>query len=215
MIPRIFHFVWIGDESKRPDQYIDTWRRHNPDVAVKIWGNDELRERPWINAAHMRDYATRELAGVADLMRWEILLDEGGIALDADSVCLQRLPDWLFECEMFAAWENELARPGLVATGAVGSMPGNPFIARLVEDLRNTPSLAGRMAWQATGPLCLTEAHRRHHYANLTLLPSHFFLPRHYAGTVYAGGGPVYADQCWDSTKLLLAAGEGTPGAAS
>lgn len=205
MIPRLFHFVWIGDESRRPDQYIGTWRQRHPDVVVKVWGNDALQGRHWINAAHMRDFAARELPGVADLMRWEILLQEGGVAIDADSICLQRLPDWLFDCEMFASWENELARPGLIASGTVGSMPNNPFIADLIEAIRSEPSLAGRMAWQATGPLRLTEMHRRRNYANLTLLPSHFFLPRHYSGIVYAGSGPIYADQCWDSTKALLA----------
>lgn len=207
MIPRIFHFIWIGDESKRPDHYIDTWRRRHADIAIKIWGNAALQERSWINAAHMRDFATRELAGVIDLMRWEILLREGGIALNADSICLAPLPDWLFDCEMFACWENETVRPGLIATGAIGSMPHNPFIGRLIEDIRGEPSLAGRMAWQATGPTPLTEAHRRQAYANLTLLPSHFFLPRHYTGVAYSGGGPVYADQCWDATRKLLVAG--------
>lgn len=211
MIPRVIHFVWVGDESRRPDHYIGTWRQHHPDIPIKIWGNEALQGRSWINAAHMRDFAARELSGVADLMRWEILLQEGGIALDADSICLRPLPDWLFDCEMFACWENELARPGLIATGAVGSMPHNPFLAQLVEDIRAEPSLAGRMAWQATGPVRLTEAHRRHGYANLTVLPSHFFLPRHYTGVAYAGGGPVYADQCWDSTRTLLAASPAAP----
>lgn len=210
MIPRLFHFVWVGDEAQRPDQYIATWRRHHPEFELKIWGNEALYSRSWINAVHMRDYASRELSGVADLMRWEILLQEGGVTLDADSICLQRLPDWLFECEMFAAWESELARPGLIATGALGSMPANPFVARLIQSIRDEPSLTGRFAWQATGPGRLTEVHRRENYSNLTILPSHFFLPRHYTGIAYSGSGPVYADQCWDSTKLLLAAGERT-----
>lgn len=205
MIPRLFHFVWVGDESKRPDHYIGTWNKQHPGIPIKIWGNDALHGRPWINTEHMRDFATRELAGVADLMRWEILLQEGGIALDADSICLEKLPDWLFDCEMFATWENELARPGLIATGAIGSIPNNPFIARIIDDLHQEPSLAGRMAWQATGPGRLSEAHRRYSYGNLTILPSHFFLPRHYTGLAYSGGGPVYADQCWDSTRQLLA----------
>lgn len=206
MIPRLLHFVWVGDESNRPDRYIDTWRHHHPDAVVKVWGNAALRERPWINAVHMQDFAARELSGVADLMRWEILYEEGGVAIDADSICLRPLPDWLFDCEMFASWESELARPGLIATGTVGSMQYNPFIARLIETIRSEPSLAGRMAWEATGPLRLTEVYRREKYADLTIVPSHFFLPRHYTGIVYSGGGPVYADQCWDSTKGLLAA---------
>jgi mannosyltransferase OCH1-like enzyme len=149
----------------------------------------------------MEHYLASELNGVADLMRWEILLDEGGVAIDADSVCLRRLPDWLFECEMFASAENEVARPGLIATGTVGSIPGNPFVARIVEDIRAEASFAGRLAWETVGPLRLTEAHRRHQYVNLTVLPSHFFLPRHHTGVVYSGSGPVYADQFWDTTR--------------
>ncbi|MDP2133430.1 MAG: glycosyltransferase [Sulfuritalea sp.] len=205
-IPRRFHVVWVGDESRRPDDLIQTWRDKHPGAEVKVWGNRELEETPWINAHHMRDFANRELNGVADLMRWEILWREGGVTLDADSVCVQALPDWLFDCEMFAAWENEIARPGLIAMCTLGASAGNPFIARIVEDIRATPSFHGRMAWEVLGPGRLTEAHRKYRYHNLTLLPSHFFLPRHYTGGTYSGNGPVYAEQYWDNTGKLLGA---------
>ena len=78
MIPKILHVVWVGDESKRPDNCIQTWREHNPDWRVQVWGNAELAEYGWINARHMRDMQHRELSGLADLMRWEILYHEGG-----------------------------------------------------------------------------------------------------------------------------------------
>jgi len=32
------------------------------------------------------------------------------------------------------------------------------------------------------------------------VVPSHFFIPRHYSGVEYKGGGPVYATQAWGST---------------
>jgi GT2 family glycosyltransferase len=37
-------------------------------------------------------------------------------------------------------------------------------------------------------------------YDQLTIFPAHFFIPRHYAGRVYHGSGPVFADQAWGST---------------
>jgi len=39
-------------------------------------------------------------------MRYEILFNEGGIALDADSLCLRPLEDWLLEPAAFAAWRT-------------------------------------------------------------------------------------------------------------
>ena len=26
MIPKKLHFIWVGDEAKRPDNCIETWR---------------------------------------------------------------------------------------------------------------------------------------------------------------------------------------------
>lgn len=201
MIPRILHIIWVGDESKRPDNCIATWCEHNPDWEVRVWGNQDLAEFGWINARHMRAMAGRELNGVADLMRWEILYQQGGFVVDADSICRRPLAPWLFEGEAFACWESELARPGLIAAGYVASVPENPFFGQLILDLQNTETVVDRMAWQSVGPQFLTEAHRRHNYTGLTIWPSHFFIPRHFTGLEYSGQGMVFADQEWASTR--------------
>jgi mannosyltransferase OCH1-like enzyme len=106
MIPKILHFIWVGDESKRPDNCIQTWIEHHPDWQLKIWGNDSLADFEWVNAAHMRAMSTRELNGVADMMRWEILYNQGGLVFDADSICVRKLDDELLDCEAFACWES-------------------------------------------------------------------------------------------------------------
>ena len=200
MIPRILHITWVGDPARCPNRCIQTWKDQHPDWTVRIWGNAELDGRPWINAEHMKAMATREWNGVADLMRWEILFAEGGVLVDADSFCLKPLPDWLLECEAFACWENELARPGLIAAGYFGSVAKTPFLASLIDDLHRQPTVIDRMAWESVGPLHLTETWKKTRYANLTILPSHFFIPRHFTGVEYTGGGPVYALQEWGST---------------
>jgi mannosyltransferase OCH1-like enzyme len=200
MIPKTLHVIWVGDEAKRPDNCIDTWRQRNPGWKLRVWGNEELAAYGWINARHMREMQHRELNGVADMMRWEILYHEGGFVVDADSVCRRALPDWLLEGEAFASWENELMRPGLIAAGYVASVAENPFFGQMILDLQARPDLGSKMAWESVGPQFLTDCHRKYQYRGLTIWPSHFFIPRHFTGATYDGHGPVFADQAWGST---------------
>jgi mannosyltransferase OCH1-like enzyme len=200
MIPKILHIIWVGDEAKRPDNCIATWVDRNPHWQVQLWGNKDLAEYGWINAAHMRSMAAREWNGVADLMKWEILYHEGGFVVDADSVCVRPLPDWLLEAEAFACWENELERPGLIAAGYVASVPENQFFGQIVLDLKQEASVTHDLAWKTVGPLRITRSYLRYRYTGLTIYPSHFFIPRHYSGTKYEASGIVFAHQAWGST---------------
>ena len=206
MIPRKLHFIWVGDESKRPDNCIDTWKRkHGTEWEIKVWGNDDLaRPSGWKLGRHMAEMSKRELNGVADIMRWEILHEYGGIVIDADSTCELALPEFMLFNEAFACWENEMVRPGLIAAGYVGSVPGNPFMMTLLKTIHDIPPeelLDRGMAWQTVGPLLLTEMYRACRYWPLHIFPSYYFIPEHFSGVKYQGSGPVYAKQMWGSTK--------------
>ena len=201
MIPKTIHVVWVGDESRRPDNCINTWAEHNPDWTVKIWGNELLASTAWINTDHMRAMSTRELNGVADMMRWEILYNEGGFAVDADSVCVRPLDDTLMDREAFACWESEIARPGLIAAGYVACKAGNPFVGQIINDIHNEATVVNDLAWKTVGPQRLTQAYRRYAYHGLDILPSHYFIPEHFTGVRYDGPGIVYARQEWAGTK--------------
>ena len=122
MIPKTLHIIWVGDDRKRPDNCIRTWVERNPGWTVTLWGNDDLANYGWYNARHMREMAPLELNGVADLMRWEILYNEGGFVVDADSSCTRPLDDWLLESEAFA-WFARAARAGHDAVPATGGQP--------------------------------------------------------------------------------------------
>lgn len=199
-IPKVLHLTWVGDESKRPDNCIKTWVELNPGWTVKVWGNADLQNSEWINARHMKAMWNKELNGVADLMRWEILYNEGGIVVDADSICVRPLDDWLLEADAIACWENEISRPRLIACNMIGSIPENPFIGQIIQDLNAQPTVVHDMAWKTVGPLCITTAYFKYAYTGLTILPSHFFIPDHFSGVHYGGGGIVYAKQEWAST---------------
>lgn len=201
MIPKLIHFIWVGDESKRPDNCIETWRTMNPDWDFLLWGNAELEGMEWVNRAHMTAMADRELNGVADMMRWEILHAHGGIVVDADSIALRPLPDSLLDCEAFACWENEIVRPGLIAAGYFGSVAGTPFLKQIIDDIAAEPTVVHEMAWQTVGPQRLTDSYRKYAYSKLRIYPSHYFIPQHFSGAAYEGSDPVYAHQLWGSTR--------------
>lgn len=200
MIPKLIHFIWVGDESKQPTNCMDTWRALNPDYEFLVWGNADLTSQDWINQAHMAEMAKTEWNGVADMMRWEILHAKGGIVVDADSIALRPLDDHLLDCEAFACWESEILRPGLIAAGYFGCEPGNEFVAQIVRDIQAEESVTQEKAWRTVGPLRLTEAYRKYTYTKLRIYPSHTFIPRHFLGLQYQGGDPVYADQLWGTT---------------
>jgi mannosyltransferase OCH1-like enzyme len=211
-IPQQIHVVWVGDPDLEPINCINTWRTLHPQWQIRVWGNDDWENGDWLNGYHMRAFAkTGQLCGVADLMRWEILLTHGGVAIDADSICLATLPDWLRQCELFASWESEVAAPGLISNGVVGAKPDNSFLSTLVHSLNAKPELATRFswrklrrkkvaAWRATGPQMISRLLASTRYANFTLLPSHFFNPIHHSGQTYRGEGPVYCTQVYAGT---------------
>jgi mannosyltransferase OCH1-like enzyme len=201
MIPKLMHFIWVGDESRCPANCMDTWRALNPDWQFKLWGNAELAGEDWVNRAHMNAMAEREMNGVADMMRWEILLAHGGVVVDADSICLRPLDDHLLDCEAFACWESEIARPGLIAAGYFGCEAGNPLVAQIVHDVHVEPSVTHAKAWRTVGPQRLTDSYRKYGYSKLRIYPSHYFIPEHFTGLRYEGTDPVYAHQLWGSTK--------------
>lgn len=199
-IPKIIHIVWIGDETKRPDRWIKTWADMNPAYELRVWGNAAVQSQRWILGDKINAWMDREICGAVDMIRWEILFRHGGIALDADSACVRPLEDWLLEPDGFTVWENELVRPGLMATVALGFVPGHPLVANIIKDIMADPNLFGGMAWQKLGPQRITDTVRRLGFPNLTVYPSHFFLPRHFTGIEYSGSGPIFARQYWSST---------------
>ena len=201
-IVRTIHVVWVGDESMRPDPFIDTWRILNPQWNVRVWGNHDLATVLWKLREHLdfRMHGTGELHGVADIMRWEILFREGGFAIDADGPCLRPLEDWLFEgAAMAACLESEVGLPGVIANGYVYARPQHPVVGRILRLIGEMTPDDRTSAFRALGPGPLTTAVNEIPGA-VRIWPSHYFIPNHRAAPPYRGDGPVFAMQHFMST---------------
>lgn len=201
MIPKIIHQIWVGDQSIRPSEMMETWKEKNPEWEYKLWTDDNL---PELRNKAQYD-AMNELAGKADILRYELLYNHGGFFIDADSTCENSLDDFLTENEAFCCWENEKVRRGLMSNGYLATCKHNVLMEKMIEiigsydpeELKKLPNLT---AWRVVGPLFLTNVRGQMNYTKIKIYPSHYFIPRHYSGLEYDGDDKIYAKQYWGST---------------
>lgn len=199
MVPKKLHFIWIGDESKMPKACIDTWVQKNPDYEVTIWGNDSLKDYVWRNWNKISDMLhKKDYAGASDIMRYQILHEQGGIYIDADSYCVKPLEDWLLNCEAFACWEQEIVRNNLIANTYIGGVQGADIWSKCIEEVSKRDCTEQKLAWMITGPMLVTDVFFKQQ-ANLTVYPSHFFMPEHHTGYKSNVTGHHFASHLWGS----------------
>jgi len=113
-IIRTIHIVWIGDENKNPtmDRQLAPKKSRLDRACIGATRLTTLEMGK--SQAHQRNAEPCRVAGVADMMRWEILDKHGGLrwmrtALHSAARGL------LFEAKLFACWENEIHHSRLIA----------------------------------------------------------------------------------------------------
>lgn len=84
MIPKIIHFVWLGNNEK-PDYVLrcmESWKKYCPDYTIMEWGNDSLKDIscPYVHQA----VANKKWAFASDVIRLKALYEYGGIYVDTD-----------------------------------------------------------------------------------------------------------------------------------
>lgn len=233
MIPRIIHQIWIGDINIPPLSLMDTWKEcaYKINAEYILWNEEEINKRNMKFECIQSIKEIKEINGKADIMRWEILLKYGGIFIDADSICVDILIDEifnpyqyllndsgnLFEINInnkdvgFAAFENEIKRPKLIATGTMGFTPNHPLLFDIVQSLKYPTQdtlllLNKQKAWISVGPGCITRFLETNKYKNnIIIFPSYFFIPIHYEYNtpIYIGHQKVYAHQLWGTGENL------------
>lgn len=203
-IPKIIHQLWVGPHS-RPTVWMDTWKEKHPEWEYRLWDNDAVFGRRWINQNYIDYYRARQTwPGVYDVCAYEILYEHGGVMFGADTVCLNAVDELYYnDYDSYSVWENEKVRPGLISP-LHASVKGGMFAAELIEELsRREP---GPVPWKTTGNAFMGEMYRKTE-ANVKIFPSHYFIPEHFSGEKYSGPDKIYARQMWGSTSRNYTAG--------
>lgn len=173
-IPRVFHQVWINDrQPDLPEQfqkYRDGWLEKHPGWEYRLWSLKNLPFRSCRAEAFARDRVP--YAQMADVLRYELLYEFGGVYIDTDFECLRPIDDILEGVCNFACSDN-----GMALTNAIlGAERSSALMRRCIREL---PEHLGRDSPnQETGPRFFTAVVLRHGFNNdFTLFPTKWFYP--------------------------------------
>jgi hypothetical protein len=136
-IPKLIHYVWIGQEIPiRLENLIETWSI-NKDYAIIRWDESQFKNHKWVKSC--LQYKKYEL--VSDYIRLWVIYNFGGIYFDTDNKCLRPLTEDLLEKDLIIGWENN----GIVlGFNVIGAKIHNQHIKTLLDWYDNneyTPEL--------------------------------------------------------------------------
>lgn len=132
MIPKIIHYVWVGDSPKGDlvQSCLASWEKWLPGYEIKAWGNEHCAN---INNVYVKEaFDARRWAFVSDYLRLYALYKFGGFYFDTDLEVtgdLERFREHDF-VSGFEVYRGE-ASP---ITALMGAKPGNPLIKSLLDD---------------------------------------------------------------------------------
>lgn len=128
MIPKKIHYCWFGRKEipERERNFIEGWRRLLPDYEIIEWNesNYDVNRLLYVREA----YRMGLYAFVSDVCRLEALYNDGGIYLDTDIELLKSFDPFL-GLQSFTGTEYD----GHIATGVIGSQPGEPWIREALD----------------------------------------------------------------------------------
>lgn len=202
LIPKELSHIWIGPYPA-PNKWMQTWKDKHPEWNYTLYDNKFLKEFDFKTHKQIKEYWKRgQFAGVADLMRLEILYEWGGFMPGADSICFENTTELFVDAEICTIYENEFLRGRLVSP-IQATIPKHDFIGEMIERLSKLQISDLDEPWISTGNWFTAEMIEEMQ-PNIKIFPSHYFIPVHYTGCIYKGHDKVYAKQLFGSTNAVF-----------
>ena len=126
MIPRILHYVWVGDRPlpAKIQVNLETWAETHPDFAIRCWTNETVAfDNPYLDYCRTH----KRWANASNYIRLEKVLAEGGIYLDTDIMLIGSLVPMLRN-KCFFGFQVEDEQKDRVNNAVFGAEPGHWFV---------------------------------------------------------------------------------------
>lgn len=149
-IPRVIHFIWVGPQDFPIDSIgnVRSWIGKHPDWTVYFWTDRErplphpdmkrrfVQEVAWEKLSDCYDH-TKNYAEKSDLLRYEILYQEGGVYVDHDVKCLKSFDEFnaTFDlyCGLEVPFKTALSSSVFPTNNLIGARPCHPVLATCID----------------------------------------------------------------------------------
>lgn len=206
MIPRTFHYIWVGPEPC-PTSLIDAWREMHPEWDHVVWREDDLASFGLRNERAFEAYLTgRRYHGAANVARYELLHTFGGVYVDVDTTPLRPFDKGPFmkdTVELFAGYvQPREARPGLIGNAYIGAVESHPILEECIYRIGQLQHLVP--PYKTTGVYLFTDCVEAHGPDTaVRIMPTHTFFPHDKTGVpAPKDRGATYAEHLWGSTRV-------------
>lgn len=138
IIPRIIHFIWVGKYyiPTHYIKYINSWKNYNIKWKIRFWTNYDIIFYNFININKINDSC--KYAQKADIMRYEIIHNFGGLYIDSDFECYKNI-DSLFNNYDFIVCNGDFdcINNYVLSNGLFASTKNNLITTELVNNINN------------------------------------------------------------------------------
>lgn len=195
---KTIHQIWIGDQSLRPQRFMDTWKMKG--WEYRLWTEEEIQNFGLKNKKLFDFYYKRgNYHGASDVVRVEVLERFGGFYIDADTERLEEIDSAPFmEADFMAVEANMLNR---VANGIIGAVAHHPILREY--RLAMGKAVDVLPPWSTIGGTLFTKMIEEHKTFKTMILEPHTFYPHDSRGKVSRTSGKSYARHVWGTTHKL------------
>lgn len=136
-IPKIVHQIWLG--SPLPEEYYawqKSWLEKHPTWEYKLWTDDDIAGLHLINQKFFDE--AKSFGEKANILRYEILHQFGGLYVDTDFECLKLLDLFNHSCDFYAGLEYPQRSKMffIVGNALLAARPGHPLIFAMIENIK-------------------------------------------------------------------------------
>lgn len=149
-IPPVIHFIWMGPKPFPAEsiENVRLWRLHHPGWTMKFW-TDRARElpHPEMELCRIQEFPFSKVGALfarsenyaekSDLLRYEILLREGGVYADHDVKCLHSFSALHLAYDFYAGLEMPRPTPLssciVLTNNVVGARPGHVILEAMLD----------------------------------------------------------------------------------
>jgi hypothetical protein len=129
MIPKILHFIWIQGLAAMPPEYrrcFDSWAPKHPGWKIKLWDREMLVD---FRNAWVLDVPNPTVQ--CEVLRFETVLKDGGIFLDADVECLRPIDGLVEGLDAFVSMRNRKT----LENNGFGAEAGHPWLDGVIGEV--------------------------------------------------------------------------------